>query len=276
MAQTILNHQDFIIKDELGTAAANVAQTAANMAVAAQTAARRTSEAFDNAGVHSKTRKKFRIKDPGSAITHGIGFLLAAIGAAPIISKAAHTGSTLTTVSITIFIASMMLLYLASTTYHTVDSSEPVNRSLQKFDHMAIYLLIAGTYTPICLVALNNRVGHRLFLFVWGIAILGMIFNLAWISCPKWLSSVLYITLGWAVMFTFKDVIAAIPATAFYWLLAGGIIYTVGGVIYALKLPIFKNLPDSFGNHEIFHCFVCGGSFCHYMMILMFVAGIAA
>ena len=107
---------------------------------------------------------------------------------------------------------------------------------------------------------------------VWGIAIVGIIINALWINCPKWFSSVIYIAMGWVCIMAIRQIVAALTPAAFTWLLAGGIIYTIGGVIYALKLPIFNSKHKNFGSHEIFHLFVMGGSFCHYMMMYGYVA----
>ena len=215
---------------------------------------------------------KFKLKDPGSAITHGIALLLAAVGAVPLIIKAARSYDVLHIVALSIFILTMVLLYAASTIYHSVDSTEKVNRRLRKMDHMMIFVMIAGSYTPVCLIALHNRIGYILCGLVWAVAILGMLLKGLWITCPKWLSSVLYIAMGWVCVLAFGKIIAALPRQAFGWLLAGGIIYTAGGVIYAMKLPIFNQKHRYFGSHEIFHLFVMGGSLCHYIMMYAFVA----
>ena len=146
----------------------------------------------------------------------------------------------------------MIGLYGASTIYHTLDISPNVNRILKKIDHMMIFILIAGTYTPVCLIVLGDRTGWGLLALVWGIAIAGIVIKACWIYCPKWFSSVLYIAMGWVCVLAMKKIVAALPPAAFGWLLAGGIIYTIGGVIYALKLPIFNSRHKNFGSHEIF------------------------
>ena len=216
--------------------------------------------------------KRLYIKEPGSAITHFIGMIMAIIAAIPLLYRAAREPSKLYIVSLTIYAASLILLYAASTTYHTFDISEKVNTVLKKIDHMMIFILIAGTYTPVCLIVLGNRSGYRMLSLVWGIAIVGIIINALWINCPKWFSSVIYIAMGWVCVMAIRQIVAALTPAAFAWLLAGGIIYTIGGVIYALKLPIFNSKHKNFGSHEIFHLFVMGGSFCHYMMMYGYVA----
>ena len=215
---------------------------------------------------------KIKIKDPGSALTHFIAMLLALFAAAPLLGKAARGSDSVHLMALTVVIVSMILLDSASPIYHTLDISASVNRRLRKLDHMMIFILIAGTYTPVCLIVLGNRMGYALLGLVWGIALVGIVINAFWISCPKWFSSLIYIAMGWACVLAFSQIVQALPPAAFGWLLAGGIIYTIGGVIYALKLPIFNSKHKNFGSHEIFHLFVMGGSLCHYVMMYGFVA----
>ena len=216
--------------------------------------------------------KHFKLKDPGSAITHFIGMMMAMFAATPLILRAMRAPDTVHVISLSIFIVSMILLYAASTTYHTFDLSERTNKILKKLDHCMIFVLIAGSYTPICLIVLHGRTGLMLLALVWSIAILGIIFKLCWVTCPKWVSSVLYIAMGWVCVLAFTQILNSLPAAAFHWLLAGGIIYTVGGIIYALKLPIFNAHHKYFGSHEIFHLFVMAGSICHFIMMFEYVA----
>lgn len=214
----------------------------------------------------------FKVKDPGSALTHFIAMLLALAAATPLLVKAARSPEQAHVLALTIFIISMVLLYAASTVYHTLDISPKVNQILRKADHMMIFILIAGTYTPVCMLVLGDYTGWMLLALVWGIAFFGILINALWITCPKWFSSLIYIAMGWVCILAFGKIIAALPASAFGWLLAGGIIYTIGGVIYALKLPLFNSRFKNFGSHEIFHLFVMGGSLCHYIMMYAFVA----
>lgn len=217
--------------------------------------------------------EKLCIKDPGSAVTHGIACILAVLGAAPLLIKAAREPDYLHMIALGIFILSMILLYAASTIYHSLDVNEKVNRRLRKMDHMMIFVLIAGSYTPVCLIVLNGRGGRLLCAAVWTVAILGIIIKACWITCPKWFSSVLYIGMGWLCVLAFSQIFHALSKPAFGWLLAGGIIYTVGGILYAFKTPKFDAKHKNFGSHEIFHLFVMGGSICHFIMMYFFVAG---
>lgn len=218
----------------------------------------------------SDTIKK-HVKDPGSAITHFIGMLMAVFAAVPLIIKATHEPSPIYVVSIVIYAASLILLYAASTAYHTFDRSEKVNTILKKIDHMMISVLIAGSYTPICLLVLGGRLGIILLAIVWSIAIAGILIKAFWVYCPKWVSSVLYIGMGWTCVLAFTQLLNSMSPAAFGWLLAGGLIYTAGGIIYALKLPIFNMKHKDFGSHEIFHLFVMGGSICHFVVMYAFV-----
>ena len=214
---------------------------------------------------------KKHIKDPGSAITHFIGMLMAIFAAVPLLIKAAHEPSRIYIISITVYAISLILLYAASTTYHTIDRSERVNTILKKIDHMMISVLIAGSYTPICLLVLKGRTGIILLSIVWGIAVIEMLIKAFWVFCPKWVSSVLYIGMGWTCVLAFTQILNAYRPQPLDGFLAGGIIYTVGGIIYALKLPFFNTKHKNFGSHEIFHLFVMGGSACHFILMYAFI-----
>ena len=215
---------------------------------------------------------KFKLKEPGSSITHFIGMLMALFAATPLLIRASTNPDKVHVISLAIFIISMVLLYAASATYHALDLSEHTNRILRKLDHMMIFVLIAGSYTPVCVIVLGGKLGYTLLALVWGIALVGILIKGFWITCPKWFSSVLYIAMGWVCVLAFTQIINSLSAQAFGWLLAGGIIYTIGGVIYALNLPIFNAKHKNFGSHEIFHLFVMGGSICHFIVMYCFVA----
>ena len=215
--------------------------------------------------------KKFNLREPGSAITHFIAFLYALFITIPLCHMAAKNSDTRYILSISIFCISMILLYAASTTYHSLDLSERGNKILKKIDHIMISVLVAGTYTPICVIALNSKTGIILLTIVWTFALLGIIMKLFWVNCPKWISSVLYIAMGWSCLLSFSQIIKALPVPAFIWLLVGGIIYTIGGVLYGLKFSAFDKKHKHFGSHEIFHLFIMGGSFCHSMVMFLLV-----
>lgn len=212
------------------------------------------------------------IREPGSAITHFIGMMMAMFAAIPLLIKAGITSGYLSFASMAIFMASMILLYGASATYHSVNLTGRYLSIFRKLDHMMIFVLIAGSYTPVCLIVLGGQSGYTLLALVWGIALTGMVIKACWITCPKWFSSVIYIAMGWVCLLVFGQLLSTLPTAAFLWLLAGGLIYTAGGIIYALKLPLFNSRHKDFGSHEVFHLFVMAGSVCHFIFMYVYVA----
>ena len=212
------------------------------------------------------------IREPGSAITHFIAMMMAVFAAVPLLIKAGIQSGQENLLAMAIFMGSMILLYGASATYHSVDLTGRSLRIFRKLDHMMIFVLIAGSYTPVCLIVLGGKLGYTLLALVWGIAAVGMLVKACWITCPKWFSSVIYIAMGWVCVLVFGPLLKTLSVPAFLWLLSGGIIYTVGGVIYALKLPLFNAKHKFFGSHEVFHLFVMGGSICHFIFMYLYVA----
>lgn len=212
------------------------------------------------------------IREPGSAITHFIAMMMAVFAAAPLLVKAALSTTSHTLLAMSIFILSMILLYGASAAYHSLNIKGKALCIFRKLDHMMIFVLIAGSYTPVCLIVLGGKSGYTLLAVVWGIALLGMTLKACWVTCPKWFSSIIYIAMGWVCLGVFSTLWNVLPHAAFLWLLTGGIIYTAGGVIYALKLPAFNNKYKFFGSHELFHLFVMGGSICHFIFMYLYVA----
>ncbi len=212
------------------------------------------------------------IREPGSAITHFIGMMMAVFAAIPLLIKAGLSSGTTNLSAMAIFMASMILLYGASATYHSVNLTGKALRIFRKLDHMMIFVLIAGSYTPVCLIVLGGSLGYALLALVWGIALAGMLIKALWITCPKWFSSVIYIAMGWVCVLVFGRLLDTLSLGAFLWLLTGGLLYTVGGVVYALKLPIFNSKHQNFGSHEVFHLFVMAGSICHFIFMYTYVA----
>ena len=212
------------------------------------------------------------IREPGSAITHFIAMMMAVFATVPLLVKAGIQSGWENFLAMAIFMGSMILLYGASATYHSVDLTGRSLRVFRKLDHMMIFVLIAGSYTPVCLIVLGGKLGYTLLALVWGIAAVGMLVKACWITCPKWFSSVIYIAMGWVCVLVFGPLLKTLSVPAFLWLLAGGIIYTVGGVIYALKLPIFNAKHKFLGSHEVVHLFVMGGSICHFIFMYLYVA----
>lgn len=211
------------------------------------------------------------IREPGSAITHFVGMMMAVLAAMPLLAKAGMTGSTVAVAAMMIFAMSMVCLYGASALYHSVNVTGKVLKVFKKIDHMMIFVLIAGSYTPVCMLILDHELGYPLLAAVWGIALAGILIKFFWVTCPKWFSSLLYIAMGWVCVFVFGELLASLPTPAFLWLLAGGLIYTAGGIIYALKCPIFNSKHKWFGSHEIFHVFVMAGSVCHFIFMYNYV-----
>lgn len=212
------------------------------------------------------------IRELGSALTHFIAMLLALCAAVPLLVRAAVHSGVKSLTAMTVFMISMVLLYAASTIYHSVNCSGRILRIFRKMDHMMIFVLIAGTYTPVCLLTLPKPSGLMLLAAVWGIALVGIFIKGFWITCPKWFSSVLYIAMGWSCLSVLGQLFSLLPLHAFLWLLAGGLIYTAGGIIYALRLPLFDARHPMFGLHEIFHLFVMAGSLCHFVFMFCYLA----
>jgi len=213
----------------------------------------------------------FRLKDPVSALTHIGGFVFAIIGMPLLLIKAsADMKSVAELISFAIFMMSMIVLYGASSAYHSFNISEKGNLILKKIDHMSISILISGSYVPVCIAGLHNGKGQILLGVIYAFALLGILFKLFYVRCPRWVSSVIYLGMGWACIMMLPELLRGLSTGAFAWLLAGGVFYSVGAVIYALKLKLFHN--RWFGNHELFHCFVLAGSFCHYMMVFQYLA----
>lgn len=220
--------------------------------------------------------KLFTVKEPMSALTHLIG-AVCSIFAMPVllIHASQYNATRMDLIAYMIFMLSMVLLYSASTVYHSFSISYKVNKILKKIDHMMIFIMIAGSYTPVALIAIGGTKGLILFMAVWTMAILGMIFKFCFVTCPKWVSSVIYTCMGWTCVFFMKDIVASIPFAGFLWLLAGGILYSVGAIVYAMKLSIFERPVHGFGNHEIFHCFVLAGSVCHFIFMYQYLVLLA-
>lgn len=213
--------------------------------------------------------RSFHVKDPGSSLTHFIAMILAVIFTPPLLIHGINQQlGTAGVISLAVFMTSMILLYGASTAYHTFDmATEKGNRMLKKLDHMMIFILIAGTYTPVCVIHLWGHGGGWLMAAVWGLAALGILFKLFWVGHPKWVSSVIYIGMGWTCVFAWPQIVVHVPQICFWWLLAGGLVYTAGGVVYAMKLKFLDGRFRCFGTHELFHLFVMGGSICQYLSL---------
>lgn len=210
-----------------------------------------------------------RYKDPVSSFTHLAFAILALPVTAVLVTLSAIQASVWHVVSFSIFGLAMLLLYTASAIYHMLPLPEKASTVLRKIDHMMIFILIAGTYTPICLVPLRGVWGWTLFGVVWAMAIVGIILKAFWLNAPRWLSTAVYVIMGWSVVIAFFPLVERVSLRGVWLLLAGGLAYTIGALIYAFKWPPIK--WPQFGFHEIFHLFVMGGTVCHVCFMFMFV-----
>ena len=197
-----------------------------------------------------------------NAITHGIGTLLAIAGLVILIVFATEYGDKWYIVSYSIYGASMIILYLESTLYHSV-TGKKVKKIFRIFDHCCIYLLIAGTYTPFMLTILRGPIGWSIFCIIWLLAIVGIIMKVFWIGKHEGISTAVYVFMGWIIVFAIKKLLLLMPVTGIVLLVAGGIVYTLGAILFMLdKIPY---------NHAIWHLFVIGGSACHFFCILFYL-----
>lgn len=213
---------------------------------------------------------RLAIREPVNALTHLLGAVAAAAGMIVLLVNGAENNSARQVVAFAIFGASLVMLYTTSGIYHSLNVSEHALEKLRRLDHIMIYVLIAGTYTPLCLVLLQGSLGIALLVAVWAIAVTGVVQKIVWMKAPRWFSTVLYLGMGWAGMFVARPVLQAAPAGFLAWIIAGGIFYTVGAVVYAVRRP--NPIPGVFGFHEIWHLFVMAGSFSHYWAMLTYIA----
>lgn len=216
------------------------------------------------------SKGKFKVKDPISALTHFIGFLAVIPIFIMLMLRAKAEASELHMIGFAVFGISLLMLYGASTIYHTFELPPEKTNLLRRIDHMMIFVLIAGTYTPICLVSLHGTWGWTLLVAIWAFALFGLLLKIFWMGAPRWLSTLIYVVMGWLAVFAFVPLEKAVSWKGIGMLLAGGIAYTVGAVIYGLKKPNIAMLKN-FGFHEIFHVFVLVGSGIHIAFMFQYV-----
>jgi len=202
------------------------------------------------------------IEEKTNIISHAIGFLLSIVALVLLVAHANQYGNVWHIVSFSIFGASLIILYGASTFYHSTKKPELRNR-LRVFDHASIYVLIAGSYTPFTLVTLNGPLGWSILGIAWGMALTGIILKIFLTGKYKLISTLMYLFMGWIIIFAIKPVYNNLPLEGFLWLVAGGMSYTIGAIIYSIKKIKF--------NHAIFHLFVLGGSACHFVSVFFYV-----
>ena len=223
-----------------------------------------------------RPRRRGEVRDPydglrpWSAVTHGVGAVLAAAGTVLLLLRAAGRHSPLLAAVFAVYGLSMVGLYTASTLYHCVNTTVRGRLALRKYDHCSIYLLIAGSYTPICMTVLRQAGGIPLLAVIWALALAGSGLTVARLDIPRWLTSAIYLFMGWLSLTAIVPLARLLPAEGMAWLVLGGVLYTVGGVLYAVKWP-GRNNPR-FGCHEIFHVFILLGSLCHFLLMYRVIA----
>ena len=210
------------------------------------------------------------LREPINGLTHFIGAVLSLVALIAMLFRAFERGSSTTTIfSVLFFGVSMILLYSASATYHSVIANDKVIKALKRLDHSMIFILIAGSYAPFCLVALSGKIGINLFSAVTICAVIGIAFKLCWVTCPRWLSSTMYIGIGWFAIFAIYPMSQVLPLMGLIWLVLGGVMYTVGGVIYALKAD--NHRICLLCRHDTFHELIMLGTLCHFICVFVYI-----
>lgn len=210
------------------------------------------------------------LREPINSLTHWIGAILSLFALIAMLTKGLiNDASSIAIISVVIFGISLILLYSVSATYHGVITTEKIIFRLRKLDHSMIFILIAGSYAPFCLIGISGFKGTVFFATIASIAIAGILFRMLWFNCPRWLQTSLYIGLGWAAIFMIKPLSAVLSPTSLFLLVFGGILYTIGGVIYGLKPKKFQ--IGNFGFHEIFHIFIILGSLSHFICVFIYL-----
>ncbi len=215
-----------------------------------------------------KLINKFR--EPMNGFTHFIGIILAIIGTILLIKISLHPYKPYHLFPFAVFGFGMILLYTTSTLYHWLNLSEAGVKRMRKADHIMIFIYIAATYTPVCVIALKGTFGWGLLASVWLVALIGAIIKIFWMTAPRWLSTFIYLLMGWLAVIVIYPLINVLQLEALLWLFIGGLFYTVGAVIYALKKP--DPYPGILGFHEIFHLFVLLGTFSHFWLMYGYIS----
>jgi hemolysin III len=215
-----------------------------------------------------RTIKK-RLREPVNGLTHAAGGVLAFVGLFVLVASAASAGRMDQIVAFGIFGLSLVALYIASSLYHLLPLSPAGVARLRKLDHVAIFVLIAGTYTPFCLLALDGGWRWGVLAIAWGLALCGASLKLLWMEAPRWLSVLLYLGMGWVAVAAVPALLRTLPAGGMAWVLAGGLTYSAGALVYGLKRP--NPIPGTFGFHELWHLFVVAGSACHFWAVLRYL-----
>jgi hemolysin III len=209
-----------------------------------------------------------KFREPISAITHLVAASISLIGLILLIIFG--WGDNQKIITFSIYGISLILMFTASGTYHLVIARDTIILNLRKLDHSAIYLLIAGTYTPICVYFFNGFWQYGMLILIWSLAIIGIAVKLFVINAPRWITAGVYLVMGWLAIMGVQEILRTMPAAAIIWLVVGGLFYSLGAIIYITKFMDF--LPGIFGFHEVWHIFVILGAFSHYYLILRFIA----
>ncbi len=210
----------------------------------------------------------FKFREPLSGLIHLVSAGLAVAGLVLLLT--ASRGDALKQLSLGVYGFSLVLLFSASAIYHLVPGGADATRRLRKFDHAAIYVLIAGTYTPICVNFFSGWLQWGFLALIWAMALAGVVVKLFVINAPRWVTAGIYLVMGWMAVLVIKPMLAVMPVGSLLWMLAGGVLYTLGAVIYITKKLDF--LPGVFGFHEVWHVFVTLAALCHFIMIYKYVA----
>ena len=209
------------------------------------------------------------LREPFSGLSHLLGAFLAIAVALPyMLSNLPEQQFGTYLAGYLVFSISMFLMFGSSAIYHLMEVSESGIRALKRVDHMAIYIMIAGSYTPFCLIGLKGDLAWIMFSVVWGIALMGIFTKIVWLHAPRWFSTVLYLAMGWISLFVYEPLSQNLSQGAIDWLLYGGICYSVGAVVYATKWP---NLHSKFDFHDLWHLFVLAGASCHFVSIAVYL-----
>ena len=209
------------------------------------------------------------LREPVNSISHAVGAIASVAGLTLLIIFSSLQGNAWHIVSFSIFGATLVMMFTSSSIYHGLKISDEKLKIFRRIDHIMIFLLIAGTYTPICLVPLRGPWGWSIFGVVWGLALIGIGLKIFFMDAPRWLSTLIYLIMGWVCVVAVYPIITILSAPCIIWLVAGGLFYSIGAIIYTLKKP--DPFPKIFGFHEIWHIFVMSGSFCHFWLVFRYL-----
>ena len=205
-----------------------------------------------------------KLREPVNGLTHMVGAIAAFFGQIALLIAAWNGPARI--VSVMIYGLSLMAMFTASATYHTVKVKPHIQQILRKLDHSAIFMLIAGTYTPFCLIAFTGFWRWGLLAIIWAIAVIGIIIKVFYVNAPRWLNAGMYVAMGWLVVMAVPQMSSVLPINAMLWLIVGGVVYTLGALVYTTKM--FNFVPGKFGFHEVWHIFVLLGAIAHFIAVM--------